>query len=159
MTKSTPPGGGWAVAFVFGFGLGPPYLVFWLTFQPMVWKIAIRGRERLESGLVDYNANVEATQQELQLGGCSGQETTVKYRKAWKIGMRACGTTGIANKCAMLLSKGGGGKLLDVVTGWGGGGGRFPIYFPLCEDTHGWQNESTAQKAPCDKVRSTLKQM
>ena len=57
---------------------------------------------------MDYNAMVEATQQKLTLRGCSGQEKTVKYGKAWKIGMWACWTTGTLNKCAMLLSRGGG---------------------------------------------------
>ena len=92
MTKSTHPSGGWAAAFGFGFGFGPPYLVLWVTFGPMVWKFVVSGRAQLESGLVDYNAKVEATQRILQLGGCSGQETTVKYGKAWKIGMGACWT-------------------------------------------------------------------
>ena len=48
----------------------------------MVWKFVIsgsewlrsKGRERLESGLVDYNAEVEGTQQKPQLGGCKGRE-------------------------------------------------------------------------------------
>ena len=35
----------------------------------------------------------------------------------------------------------------------------FSNLFPFCEDGHGRQNERKAQKAPCDKVRSTLKQM
>ena len=108
MTKSTPPGGGRGVAFGFGFGFGPPYLVLWVTLGPMVWKFATSGRERLESDFVDYNAKVEATQQKLQLVGCGGQETTVKYRKAWKIGMGVCWTTGTVNNCAMLLLKVGG---------------------------------------------------
>ena len=93
MTKSTPLCGGWAVAFGFGFGFGQPYLVLWVTFGPMGWKLAVSGRDRLESGLVDYNAKIGATQQKLQLGGCSGQETNVKYRKAWKIDIGACWTT------------------------------------------------------------------
>ena len=45
------------------------------------------GRERL--GSVAYNAKVEAAKQKLHLGGCSGQEITVEYRKAWKSGMGA----------------------------------------------------------------------
>ena len=79
---------------------------------------------------MDYNAKAEATQQKVQLGGCGGQTKTVKYRRAWKIGMGVRWTTGALKKCAMLLSKGGGGRILDVVAEWGGGGGCFPICFP-----------------------------
>ena len=77
-----------------------------------------------------YNAKVEDTKQKLHLGGCSGQQTTEEYRKAWKIGMGACGAAigDHRNTKQMrhpIVQRGGG--LLDVVVQWGGEGGAVQL--------------------------------
>ena len=54
------------------------------------WEARSKQSRREGLGLVVHNAKVEAGKQKLHLGDCSRQETTVEYRKAWRIGMGAC---------------------------------------------------------------------